>query len=1229
MRWTRELLRRNHEGSQERGAFASANPGGTRRPRPGRSLCGRAGGFAVSTEVGCSYLRISPPQPSMRAYWRLPTGALHLIALEKTRMYRRISGHEAETDRGTQAPYGQFRSESAQRISGLSTRLPAIRVTGPRVRYTRANPWSARRFEPLTPRLFERLPGSGVDVTWVSSMTFRQSLPVLFSTALLLGGHGRPGELQLAADRYAEFLSLFCQERWFEGRIVGCSPPRACVQRPAAPGLGVGDGRKPCLQREPGFRRQWSRIQLSLSRQRSQLPTVPLLRMRALLFVTGKASPRRLEEGLASLLHATELAPEDPALLSDLAALYLLDAQRNRRPLSLVRGLEAALQAIARPDTPPEAFYNCALLLEKLLLTEAAEAAWEQVLRREPQLFWRKAARVRLAVLRRTEERSPQDAKKLLELRDRAWRELLPALESQDLEEARAALETLRAIADTITERSGDPLLREAVSRLLDAFQSKNQAGWRDLVRGHALFESGYQAYQRGELSRASEDLATAARLLKRRGSPFYFWPRFYIACALQQEERYKASLEAVRHLRQSVGDHPYWSLLGYIAWMEGHNRVLLGRPLEALDYFRDSLTIFVRNGEQDNQAAVHALLADSLLELGRQEDAWQELYQGLRLGQRLVQPRRAVVLFTIAADANLQYRRPRVAKLFQDRAFAASAAIGNPKISYLSLLSRGLAAAAGADLKTARGDLHAARTLIASISDNSSRRRARADLAILEAAVDSELGRVSKIRKLTEALALYRELRYQTAITIAAYEERSRLLAAEGDFESSAADLQAALQLYEQRLLDRSNDQIRWSLHTGAQRSYERLIALRLEMGDPRGAFRTAERSRQFSLYSMDFRSLLQGTAGLDLTIEEVQRRLVHREVLVFYKLMESELLIWIIRQDRAHLLRRPCDAGNLRRAINDFARQLRSGSREAEVGARSRVLFDALFADVLREAEPEDLLVLVPDRELSNLPAAAVFTPEGEPLGKMRALIIAPSVEVYLGIGQRSPARTARPTGTRRALILSNPTYDSRVWSGLAPLAWAEAEGAAVSRLYSERLHLVGAAATRSLLVREATRADVIHFAGHAILNPHRPDLSVLLLAGEPSQQQDGAVYQHEIYHLDLRRSPVVILGACDSASLSGNPGEGLSSLAHAFLSAGASAVVGTLWPVEDETAARFMLHLHDGLQNGLSPERALQQAQTRYLENERLRQRDPWGWAAFQVLGASHSPKEAPDA
>jgi CHAT domain-containing protein len=1132
----------------------------------------------------------------------------------------------ARIDRSFKVSCGQPRCRSSQRTSRLAASPPANQFAAPCVRYNVLIPGLLADPSAWLRGFRGDCPVLALGAVQVGPMTFRQALPVLLSTALLLGGHCRPDDSQ-AENAYAEFLSLFCQERWIEGRIVGCSLPRPCIQPQVGPEPRASGDCEPQLQQKPGYQRQLAHFQLSLSRQRSKVPIVYLLRIYALLSTTFKGDSRRLEEGIASLLRATELAPEDTSLLSDLAALYLLDAKRNHRPLSLVRGLEVALQATARPNAPPEAFYNRALLLESLLWNEPVEAGWEEVLRREPQAFWIGEARARLAAVSHPREQSPQGTRKLLELRDQAWRELLPSLAGLDTKKAKAALQSLESIAGILAEKNGDTLLREAVARLLEAFGSKNQAAWRDLVRAHSLFERGYKAYQRGELSRARQDLATAARLFQHRDSIFQVWPRFYIACALQQDERYYASLNSLRHLGQAASHTSYWSLRGYLAWMEGQNRVLLGRPLEALDHFHESLIAFSQSGEEDNQAAVHALLAECLLELGRQEDVWQELYQGLRLGRRFVQPRRMVLLFNVAAQANLQYLRPRAARLLQDQAIAASAAVRNPKISYLSMVDRSLAAAAAADLRTARDDLQTAKRLITTMSDDNSRRRANADIAILEAVVDPGAQRSATIARLTAALSIYRRLHFQTPMAITAYEERSRLLTAEGNFQSAARDLVEALKLYERRLLDSTNDQTRWNLHSDAQRTYNRLIALYLEMGDAESAFSTAERSRQFSLYSDDFRFLLRRNANSDLTIAEVQRRLGYRKVLVLFKQLDSEVLIWIVRHDRTHFLRRRCDAATLQRAVQRFVQRLRAGAQEKEIRAASGPLFASLFVDIFRETGPEDLLVLVPDREIFNLPVAAVFTSAGEPLGKARALIMAPSVEVYLH-SLRKWSGSPPASGTRRALILSDPLFDPRVWVGLPHLVGARAEGVTVSRLYSESVHLVGAVATRSALLREVSRSDVIHFAGHAIVNPRRPDLSLLLLAPEPSER-DGALYQHEIYRLRLRRSPVVILVACDSASLSGSPGEGLSSLAHAFLSAGASAVVGTLWPVQDETVAGLMLHFHEGLQRGLSPERALQRAQIQYLEDKQLRQRDRWSWAAFQVIGASHSPKEVPDA
>jgi CHAT domain-containing protein len=57
----------------------------------------------------------------------------------------------------------------------------------------------------------------------------------------------------------------------------------------------------------------------------------------------------------------------------------------------------------------------------------------------------------------------------------------------------------------------------------------------------------------------------------------------------------------------------------------------------------------------------------------------------------------------------------------------------------------------------------------------------------------------------------------------------------------------------------------------------------------------------------------------------------------------------------------------------------------------------------------------------------------------------------------------------------------------------------------------------------------------------------------------------------------------------------------------------VVGTLWPISDETGARVSVDLHDRIRRGIAPAAALRQIQR--MSIHRLPPRD---WAAFVAVG-----------
>jgi hypothetical protein len=81
----------------------------------------------------------------------------------------------------------------------------------------------------------------------------------------------------------------------------------------------------------------------------------------------------------------------------------------------------------------------------------------------------------------------------------------------------------------------------------------------------------------------------------------------------------------------------------------------------------------------------------------------------------------------------------------------------------------------------------------------------------------------------------------------------------------------------------------------------------------------------------------------------------------------------------------------------------------------------------------------------------------------------------------------------------------------------------------------------------------------------------------------------------------------------------------LAHAFFQAGARTVVGTLWPLRDDAAARFFDHFYRQLARGRSMDEALAESQRAMIRSGT----PPRDWAGVVVMGDGRlalSPAEA---
>jgi CHAT domain-containing protein len=148
-----------------------------------------------------------------------------------------------------------------------------------------------------------------------------------------------------------------------------------------------------------------------------------------------------------------------------------------------------------------------------------------------------------------------------------------------------------------------------------------------------------------------------------------------------------------------------------------------------------------------------------------------------------------------------------------------------------------------------------------------------------------------------------------------------------------------------------------------------------------------------------------------------------------------------------------------------------------------------------------------------------------------------------------------------------------------------------------------------------------DILHISAHALVDDRSPDRSAVVLA-PGAATEDGLLQVREIARLRLS-GQLVTLASCQSALGTDVSGEGVLSVARAFLAAGAGTVIATLWPVEDAQTAEFFRHFYAALAAGQTVNASLQSAQIRLLDTG-------WGpeaWAGFVVLGNGgwHHPTE----
>ena len=937
-----------------------------------------------------------------------------------------------------------------------------------------------------------------------------------------------------------------------------------------------------------------------------------------------------------ALESATAQEPDNPGLLSDLAAAYLARAEQMDEPADLPKALEVAEKAITLKNPPTEVWFNRALALEKLHLVDAARKAWDDYLERDAASGWADEARQHRDALPPGRQSSVEEDKARVRaaleggqaavdhladedpslLRDYFEDDLLPAWAEAHLvghPDANLHRERARLIGDALFRTTTDALPKATARALAEPVAPASS----DPLRSQAL---GYRAFREGKRLYAMQGSACATFQatrsdLERGGSPYAASARLQVVVSCLYPAEPREGLARLQGLESEARAQGSMYLLGRVEYMKGLLHAVDGQLTQSQQELRLALGLFETTGDTERTAWTAVKMAENLQFLGDEQNAWRDRLKAIALLDRIRTPLRRLGILEEAVATCSDQRLPRTASHFSTAAVDVAGPLGPLALSDVLIRRARLDHWLGARDQAAAHGLDAHRWA-ARISDASLAEGQRAEVNALEGEMllDSQPERAAQL--LEQALAYQRKPSPVRVPALQLLLAHAHLLRGADDAAEGA--LVAGIEAMERGRTSLHDVALQTSFFEQALPLFDDMVRLQLDRRhDPERALVYVERGRGRQMVDT-----LAGQPIAPFDLLALERELPDGLALVYFLVLEDRLCVWVLSREGSHLIERPLTAAQLSRLVAAHRAALEVRASVDVVRRAAARLYDELVLPLTPFIAPDRALVFIPDGILQGVAFAGLWNRETKRyLVEDYVLGLAPSGTVFVQASRRAGTVSAVDL---RALVVGNPRVDRKQWAGLPNLPGAEEEAKVIAALYGKAQLLTGSEATEEAFVRGARASTVVHFAGHASGSTDAPSLARLLFAPDSKANASGAFYLRDLARARVERTRVVVLAACRTAQGAISRVEGALSLGRPFLAAGAPSVVTSLWEIDDASSIRFFLTFHRALIAHGEPLLALRQAQMTLLRSQDPYLAHPNTWAAFVHMGgtARHS-------
>lgn len=299
----------------------------------------------------------------------------------------------------------------------------------------------------------------------------------------------------------------------------------------------------------------------------------------------------------------------------------------------------------------------------------------------------------------------------------------------------------------------------------------------------------------------------------------------------------------------------------------------------------------------------------------------------------------------------------------------------------------------------------------------------------------------------------------------------------------------------------------------------------------------------------------------------------------------------------------------------------------------------YDQYWARIDPELAGKRMIYLSPDGVYNQVNLNTLKKPDGDYLVNRYDFVLLGNARDLIELKARKVAALKKD-----AFLLGFPDYQT---DDVPPLPGTKVELDGVSRVLKASGYQVTQYMERSATesnIKKLKSPALVHIATHGYFlkdvdesggsvfgvnaenASNNPLLrSGLILAGagkaiegtggvDMTSNDNGILTAYEAMNLNLERTGLVILSACETGLGDVKSGEGVYGLQRAFLVAGADALIMSLWKVDDEATQLLMTNFYTNWIKLNNKQKAFKQAQLQLM----AKYKEPYYWGAFVMMG-----------